>query len=247
MGSLFLFLLGLAVGSFLNVVIDRLPRRESLFYPPSHCEECQHPLAPKDLVPLFSYLFLKGRCRYCRAPIPIRLFLVELSCGILFLLMGLYYGWGLKLLPPLLFVALFIPIFVIDLEKGIIPDELVFSLIILGLVLSFLGPGIMMALLGGAIGFLVLFLPYILWQGGMGGGDVKLGAGLGLALGFPYILLALFLSFLSGALIGGLLIALKKKGRKDPIPFAPFLLPSALLSLIYGQNLLSWYISIVKF
>jgi len=235
------FLVGLAVGSFLNVVIDRLPRGDSLVSPPSHCESCGHPLGPRDLIPIWSFLRLRGRCRFCAAPIPRRLPLVEGLTGTLYLALTVRYGWSPELLRALSLLTLLIPIFFIDLEHYMIPDGLSGSLALLGLLLSPIGPGLLPALLGGACGFIVLLLPYLVYRKGLGGGDVKLAGALGLVLGFPQVFLCLTLSFLGGSLVAGGLLASRRRRRRDPIPFAPFLATGAMLTLLYGKAILEWY------
>jgi leader peptidase (prepilin peptidase)/N-methyltransferase len=185
-------LLGLVVGSFLNVCIDRLPRNESIVYPPSHCAVCQHKLAVKDLIPVFSYLRLHGRCRYCQASIPRKLFWVELATGLIFALLYWHYGLSAELGVMAFYACLFIIIFVIDLEHGLILNKVVYPGMVVALLLALLPrpwltqwlvTGIANAALGGAVGFVILFLIAIVSRGGMGWGDVKLAALIGLATG----------------------------------------------------------------
>lgn len=240
---IFLGLAGLAVGSFLNVVIDRLPREQSLVYPPSHCDGCHHPLAPWDLVPLFSYLWLRGRCRYCRASIPRRLPLVELATGLAFAYLGWRYGLSLLLPLSLIYYCLFAAIFVIDLEHQVIPNQLLYPGLALALGFSFLWPGLgpVRALVGGAAGFVALLLPYLLSRGGMGEGDVKLAGLIGLATGFPLVLLTLLLGILTGGVMAVILLVLRLKARKEAIPFGPFLAGAAVVAIFWGELLSRWY------
>jgi leader peptidase (prepilin peptidase)/N-methyltransferase len=255
--TLFIFLfalLGLIVGSFLNVCIDRLPRNESIVYPPSHCAVCQHKLAVKDLIPLFSYLRLHGRCRYCQAAIPRKLFWVELATGLIFALLHWHYGLSVELGVMAFYACLFIIIFVIDLEHGLILNKVVYPGIVVALLLALLPrpwltqwlvTGVANAALGGAIGFAILFLIAIVSRGGMGWGDVKLAALIGLATGFPLV----FFSLIMGAILGGtvavaLMIA-KKKTRRETIPFGPFLAVAAMITLLWGSNILSWYLGLM--
>lgn len=239
----FSFIVGLAVGSFINVLIDRLPRGDSPISPPSHCKDCGHILTPLDLIPLLSFFILHGRCRYCRAPIPRRLPLVELLTGISFAALAVFYGWSLELLRGILIISFLIPIAFIDLEHYIIPDELVYPLALLGLLFSPLGIGPLLTLLGAAFGFVTLLLPYLIYRKGLGGGDVKLSGALGAVLGFPHIFLCLTAAFVWGSIVAVVLLILRRRSRHDPLPFAPFLCAGALFTLLYGEQILAWYLS----
>lgn len=245
--SVFLTVFGLLIGSFLNVCIYRMPKDESIIAPPSHCGSCGHRLGPLDLVPVLSWLFLKGRCRYCGAAISPRYALVELLTGGLFLFLGLHYGPTLELFFMLVFTAIFIAIFFIDLDHSIIPDELVIAGFIntaaylLWLVFGAHQP---VSLLDHGLGFLIggglyLFLA-VVTRGGMGGGDIKLMAMLGLWLGSGGILWVVLLSSNLGAVVSLLLMALKIKGRKDFIPFGPFIVVAALFVMLYQSQMTGW-------
>jgi leader peptidase (prepilin peptidase)/N-methyltransferase len=252
---IFLFaLLGLIVGSFLNVCIDRLPRNESIVYPPSHCAICQHKLAVKDLIPVFSYLRLRGRCRYCQASIPRKLFWVELATGLIFALLYWHYGLSAELGVMAFYACLFIIIFVIDLEHGLILNKVVYPGMVVALLLALLPrpwltqwivTGVANAALGGAAGFVILFLIAIVSRGGMGWGDVKLAALIGLATGFPLV----FFSLIMGAILGGIvavaLMIAKKRNRRETIPFGPFLALAAMITLLWGSNILNWYLGLM--
>jgi leader peptidase (prepilin peptidase)/N-methyltransferase len=247
-------LLGLAVGSFLNVCIDRLPRNESIVYPPSHCADCQHKLAARDLIPLFSYLRLRGRCRYCQASIPRRLFWVELATGVVFALLAWHYGLSPALGIMIFYACLFIVIFVIDLDHGLILNKVVYPSMVVALLLALLPQpwltqwivtGIANAALGGAIGFGIFLLIAIISRGGMGWGDVKLVALIGLATGFPLV----FLSIIIGAILGGIvavaMVIAKKRQRRQTIPFGPFLAVAAMITLLWGSNIMNWYLGLM--
>jgi leader peptidase (prepilin peptidase)/N-methyltransferase len=238
------FILGLFVGSFLNVCIDRLPQGQSIINPPSHCSACNHKLGILDLVPLFSYLWLRGRCRYCQAHISLRLPIVEVITGFLFTFLYWKFGLGLELGISLVYACLLIIIFVIDLENQLVLNKVIYPGMILALAFSFFWPGlgVIRALEGGALGLAVMALPLIIYRRGMGMGDVKLGALVGLMTGFPLVIIALFLSVVAGGLVGGILLAFKIKKRKDPIPFAPFLATSAMVTLLWGQAIYQWYL-----
>jgi len=248
--AILLGLVGLAVGSFLNVVIDRLPRGESLISPPSHCDACGHGLSALDLLPILSYVMLRGKCRFCGVPVSWRLPLVELLTGGLFAFLAWRLGPGLPLYPSLVYVALFVPIFFIDLERGIIPDVIVFPGMALALVLALLGGRAIPALEGCALGFglflaIYLVASYLLRQEGMGQGDVKLAGLLGLINGWPLVLMCFLLAVISSGLLASVFLVLRLKGRRDPIPFGPFLIAGSFVALLWGQGILDFYLRLV--
>ena len=243
--ALLLGLVGLVVGSFLNVVIDRLPRGESLLFPSSRCDACGRGLSTRDLLPVLSYLMLRGKCRYCGVPVSWRLPLVELLTGGLFAFLGWRLGPGLELISALVYVALFVPIFFIDLREGIIPDVIVFPGMALALGLALLEGRAIPALVGGGVGFGLLLAIYLLARGGMGLGDVKLVGLLGLINGWPLVLVALLLAFVSGGLTASVFLALRLKGRRAPIPFGPFLVGGSFVALLWGQGLLDIYLRLL--
>lgn len=264
MEALFIFLfalLGLVVGSFIAVCIDRLPRNESIVNPPSRCELCHHPLAAKDLIPIFSYLWLRGRCRYCRAAIPRSLFWVELATGVIF---AFLYWWCLVLNPVLGIVAfgvmafyacLFIIIFVIDLEHGLILNKVVYPGMAVALLLALFVPqpwltqwisrGIANAAIGGGIGLGIFLLLAIVSRGGMGWGDVKLAALIGLVTGFPLVFISLIMGAILGGVVAVVLVASKKRKRQETIPFGPFLSLTAMVTIVWGSSMLSWYLGLM--
>jgi prepilin signal peptidase PulO-like enzyme (type II secretory pathway) len=251
---IFLFaLLGLAIGSFLNVCIDRLPQNESIVIPPSHCSVCQHKLAAKDLIPVFSYLRLRGRCRYCQASIPRRIFWVELATGLIFALLCWHYGLSAELGVMAFYACLFIIIFVIDLEFGLILNKVVYPGMVVALLLSlypwpWLNEAIVMrvayAALGGGIGFAIFLVIAIVSRGGMGWGDVKLAALIGLATGFPLVFVAIIMGAILGGIVAVALMIAKKRKRRETIPFGPFLALAAMVTLLWGSNILSWYLGL---
>ncbi len=240
---IFFFILGIEIGSFLNVVIDRLPAGQSLVRPPSHCPVCNTRLRARDLIPVFSYLWLKGRCRYCAAPIPRRVFLVELATGGAFA--GLYAYYGLTAQFGLLaaYACLFLVIFVIDLDHQLILNKLTYPGAVFALATVPLWDDLSFpeALIGGAVGFALLFTVVVLSRGGMGWGDVKMAALMGLALGFPIIFVGLFIGIVIGGLVAIALLVTGKKGRKQVIPFGPFLAVGAMTALLWGHILWDWY------
>jgi len=237
-------LLGLIVSSFLNVCIDRLPERESIVSPPSHCPACGRRLAPFDLIPVLSYLLLRGRCRYCGAPIPRRVLLVEATTGLLFVLLWYRYGLSLRLLLATLYTCFFIVIFVIDLEHQLVLNRVIYPAIVVALLAVPITPNhdAVKLLGGGAIGLGLLFLIAFIYPAGMGMGDVKLATFIGLVVGFPAVFAALLISFVAGGLVGGGLLLTGLKGRKDPIPFAPFLVAGGMAAMLYGEQIIDWYV-----
>ena len=237
-------LLGLVVSSFLNVCIDRLPERASIVSPPSHCPACGRRLAPFDLIPLLSYLLLRGRCRYCGAPIPRRVLLVEAMTGLLFVLLWYHYGSSLQLLLATLYTCFFIVILFIDLERHLVLNRVIYPAIVVALLAIPLTPNHAVVKLvgGGVVGFGVLFLIAFIYPAGMGMGDVKLTTFIGLVVGFPSVFAALLISFVAGGLVGGGLLLTGLKGRKDPIPFAPFLVAGGMVAMLYGQQIIDWYV-----
>lgn len=237
-------LAGAAVGSFLNLCIDRMPAGQSLLHPPSHCPTCGHKLAPAELVPILSYLWLRGRCRYCSNSIPRRLIFVELAAAALFAILWQRYGLTPQLALALFYACLFTVIFVTDLEHRLILNKVVYSSMVVALILSPLWPevGLVNSLLGGALGFGFMLVPFLLSRGGMGAGDVKLAGLVGLVAGFPQVFIALFLAMVAGGLVAGFLLVTRLKGRKDAVPFGPFLAAGAMVTLLWGQPIYGWFL-----
>lgn len=244
-------LLGLAIGSFLNVVIWRVPRKESVVRPPSHCPQCDTPIRPVDNVPVLSWLLLRGKCRHCGSPIPVRYPLVEVSNGVLFAAVAARFGASWELPAYLVLTAALLAISIIDLEHFIVPDRITAPLTVSALALLSLaalaegnGWRFGRTLLGGVAYFAFLLLLNILYPKGMGMGDVKLAFSLGLYLawlGWGQVFLGGFLAFLLGAVVGLGLIATKIKSRKDVVPFGPFLALGAMLTILWGDPILRWY------
>lgn len=245
--------LGLAVGSFLNVCIDRLPSNKSIVFPPSHCEACQHKLSAKDLIPVFSYLRLRGRCRYCQASVPRRLFWVELATAVIFALLCWHFQLSPELGVMIFYACLFIIIFVIDLEQGLILNKVVYPTMVVAFLLAlypwpWLSDSMVMrvayAALGGGIGFVIFLLIALVSRGGMGWGDVKLAALIGLATGFPLVFLAVIMGAILGGIVAVALMVAKKRKRREAIPFGPFLALAAMVTLVWGSNILNWYLNL---
>lgn len=242
-----LFLLGISIGSFLNVVIDRLPHGEN-FWGRSYCDNCKRTLPWFDLIPLVSYLTLRGRCRFCNARISFRNPTVELITGVLFVVTFLIFPANqinelIRLVFYLSLESILVAIFFIDLKKGIIPDKLTLPLYIISLVYVLLNRDLIFNHLLSAVSVFAFFLLLSLATRGMGFGDVKLSGALGLILGFPKVVLAVYSSFLTGAVLGVILILWGKKLLKDTIPFGPFLVIGAILNLLWGDLLVSRLLS----
>ncbi len=243
-------LLGMAVGSFLNVLIDRLPAHQSPVFPASHCPSCQRRLQAKDLIPVFSYIWLRGRCRYCQAPIPRRLLWVEVGTGALFAYLYWHYGLSPELAVTTFYFCLFIVIMVIDLEHRLILNRVVYPSAVIALAISlFLSqlevvPGIASAAAAGGIGLGLFLAIAIVSRGGMGWGDVKMVALIGLVVGFPLVFVALFLAVVSGGLIAVVLMLARAKSRNQGIPFGPFLSLGTMATLLWGRPILDWYLGL---
>lgn len=245
-------LIGLLIGSFLNVAIHRLPRKESLMWPGSHCPACGTALIPLDNVPLLSYLFLRGHCRRCHVPIPARYPLVEAVNGLAYGLIVWYFGLGW---PSVIYAALFSALLVvsyIDLDHQIIPDAITLPGIGLGVLaaVTVLPIGFLDSVLGLLVGGGVLFglawiSPYLFGKEGMGGGDIKLLAMIGAFLGWKPVILTMLIGAIVGALVGLTLIALKVLRRDQYLPFGPFLALGAIVSMFFHQELFNWYIGFV--
>lgn len=243
-----LAVLGLAIGSFLNVCIHRIPRGESLNHPPSRCPHCGQGLRWFDNVPVFGYLWLRGRCRACRAPISIRYPIVEIVTMALFLVHYAVFGWTPLLAVRLLFACAMVVLFAIDLEHHLLPNVITLPGIVAGLLFSVvLPPGIVNALIGVVVGGGVLWAigeAYYRYSGqeGMGGGDVKMLAMIGAFLGWKLVILTLVLSSVAGSVIGMALIATRRGGLKYELPYGTFLALAALAASLVGEQIVAWYV-----
>lgn len=237
-------LLGMIIGSFLNVCIDRIPKGGSILTPPSHCDSCGHKLTLTDLIPVLSYLIQKGKCRYCNASIPPRNLLIELGTGALFALIWLRYPSSISAVLVASYSAFLVAILAIDLEHHKVLNRLTYPAIALALIATIFNPDQQYweHLLGGVIGFGILFLIALVYPAGMGMGDVKLAVFIGLAVGYPGILMALFLAFVMGGLVSGGLVIARLIARRDPIAFAPFLAVGAITTMLYGDQILRWWV-----
>jgi leader peptidase (prepilin peptidase) / N-methyltransferase len=247
-----LAILGLAIGSFLNVCIHRLPRKASIVQPPSTCPNCGYVLRWIDNVPIVSYAMLGGRCRQCRTPISIRYPIVEFVTMAVFVLHYLVFGLDIILVPRLLFAAILIVLFAIDLEHHLLPNIITLPGIGVGLAFSaLLPPGLVDAALGVIAGGGILWLigeAYYRYSGqeGMGGGDVKMLAMIGAFLGWKLVILTLVLSSFLGAIIGVLVIAIRRGGMKYALPYGTFLSLAALTASLVGTRIVEWYVGLYQ-
>ncbi len=252
------FIFGAVVGSFLNVCIARIPKKESIVHPPSHCPNCKQSIPTYDNIPLLSYLFLQGRCRSCGERIAPRYFLVELLMASLAVALYWEFGLGLAFFVSFVLVAALLVISFIDLDVRVVPDLISLPGIVAGLLFSLVGryviqdpfelvPSPLSALLGVLVGggFLIaLAWAYEAVTGveGMGGGDIKLLAMIGAFLGWQSIPVTLFFSSLGGSVIGLTAMLIKGVGRRYALPFAPFLCLGAVLYLFFGKDLIQYYL-----
>jgi len=246
-----IFVLGLIVGSFSNVCIYRIPRNESVIYPASHCPKCRTKIKPIDNIPLLSYILLKGRCRNCGSKISIQYPVVEFLTGLIYLIVYLIYGLSIQTLVYIILSSALIIIAFIDLQEQIIPDIISLPGIVIGLILSFIVPymsfinSALGALVGGGIILIIAWVGSIIFKKeAMGGGDVKLAAMIGAFLGWRYTIISLFLGFFIGALVGIILILSKIKSKEDMVPFGPFIVLGSIITLLWGEKILAWYIGI---
>lgn len=237
------FVYGIIFGSFFNVVGLRVPKQESIISPPSHCTKCERDLAPFELIPVFSYMFLKGTCKECGSQIGPIYPIMELVTGILFALSYYLLGFGMELIVALLFMSLLVIITVSDITYMLIPNKILLPfaiLLLIGRLFSPLAPW-WDTFLGATLGFGVLLLIALLSKGGMGGGDIKLFFVIGLVLGSYVTLLTLFLASIIGTVVGFFMIKRSGKSTRVPIPFGPSIAVAAVISYFWGDMILAWY------
>lgn len=238
--------MGLIIGSFLTVVVDRVPRGGSIMAPPSACGACGNRLGPLDLVPIASWLALRGKCRHCRNPIGNEPLIIETATAAIFVLFGIKFGADAALPAFCVLGAALVALVWIDLREQRLPREITYTAFVLssiGLVIAALVDDqperIWQSALGAGIALAIMGLIYVASRGGMGDGDVRLAPLLGLHLGYlnPGIVpVGLFLGFLLGAVVGVALMAVSKAGRKTALPFGPFLAAGAVIAVFAGQS-----------
>jgi len=236
------FIFGLVIGSFLNVCIYRLPVGKSIIEPPSACGTCGHRLAFLDMIPVLSYIFLGGKCRYCHTPYSPRYALVELMTGCLFALCGVFYLPGPELILAFLFTACLIITTFVDIDHQIILNEIVVLLLAGGIFnCAFFSRNRLDNIYGMLLAGGLMLVIYLVSRGGMGEGDVKLSFALGLWLGLSASLVLLLLAFVLGGIVGVALLLTGLKGRKDAIPFGPYLCMAGYISLLFSPYLIFYY------
>ena len=237
-----IFIFGLVVGSFANVCIHRLPKKESIVFPVSHCISCSAPVRPFDNIPVISYLILGGKCRNCKENISAMYPIIEVITGLL-LLAGLFkFGLTFDFLIYTIVAPTLVIISTIDIEHQIIPDVIILPGIVLGLAAGSYSIGYVDSILGFFLGGGLFYFLAALSKGGMGGGDIKYIAAAGALVGWEKVLLIIFIAAFLGSIVSIFQIALRKKSRKSLIPFAPFLSVATLITLFYGNLLIKLYL-----
>jgi leader peptidase (prepilin peptidase)/N-methyltransferase len=246
-----IFILGLLIGSFLNVCIYRIPKGESIAFPPSHCGSCGSNIKAYDLIPVISWMLLRGKCRSCSEKISGRYALVELSTAILFLLTYFQYGISINLLKYLILIPFLIVIAMIDYDTMEVYTTTTWIAIAAGIVLIavnfYQGQPIATYVYGGILGagtitFIILLTKLILGTEGMGWGDAEICGLCGLFLGFKLTFMMLFFSFIIGGIIGVYLLSFKKKKGRSEMPFGPSIIIATFFIIIYGEKILNWYL-----
>ena len=236
---------GAVIGSFLNVVIWRLPRGENLATPPSACPGCGKPIKPYDNIPIVSWLLLRGKCRNCGTRISARYPFVEALTAALFAACVLRFGADRDVWLPLVFVLVLVPIIFIDIDHRIIPNKITYPAAVIAplLVLAFDRDDIVEHLISGAAAFFFLFAAAWFYPKGMGVGDVKLAGVMGLFLGRT-VAPGMLIAFLAGSIVGLAIMARKgvAEGRKTAVPFGPFLALGGVVALLAGDDLVAWYL-----
>lgn len=248
------FVIGLAVGSFLNVIILRIDELKTVLYDRSHCPKCKKTIAWYDLIPFLSFMLLRGRCRYCGKSISWQYPLVELGTGIVFWLLAINFGISASLIYLLILFAILIIVFVYDLREQMVPEVFVWIAFALALVGGsyFGGFTILESIIGGAFagGFLWLLVLFSK-ERWMGAGDIKIGFILGFLCGYPSALFALFCAFFLGSVVGIIYLLITRKtinrnGLRQSLPFAPFLITSTLIFVLWGEKIINWYLGFYR-
>ncbi|MEW6095231.1 MAG: prepilin peptidase [bacterium] len=247
-----IFIVGAILGSFFNVCIYRLPINESIIIPLSHCPKCKTRIKVWENIPIVSYIILRGKCRYCSVKIPLSYLIVEILTPTLFLLLWHTFGISIDFAIYLLFISILIIITFIDLEHQLILNILTYPMIVIGLLISFFKETFINALISGVVGGGIIFLivvisPLIFKKEGMGAGDFKLAAVIGIFLAnWKYTLISLFLASFLGSLVGIVLILLGKKKFGEYIPFGPYLACGAVIATFWSKNIINWYFNLLS-
>jgi leader peptidase (prepilin peptidase) / N-methyltransferase len=234
---------GLIIGNFLNVLIYRLPRSISLRRPTSFCPECGGKIAFYESIPLISYFFLKGRCRNCGKPIPLKYPIVESLCAVLFFLNYYFFGISLLTLLGIIFCSILLAVTFIDIEFKLIPDILILPFSIIGLAIHIIyRPTAWWIVLASAFGaFAFMLIVHLIYPKGMGMGDVKFSFMAGAFLS-RNVIVGLFFSFVLGAFFGLIMLLFKKSKLKNSIAFGPFISLGSIIALFYGNEIINWYL-----
>lgn len=241
------FILGLLIGSFLNVCIFRIPIGKSIVFPPSTCSSCGHKLNYIDMIPVVNYIINKGRCRYCKEKYSLQYPLIELFNATLYLIIYNFYGYSLNTLFYCIICSMLIVIAMIDYKNMIIPNGILIFGLIVAIFFNILSRADLIDLIIGCAISFIFFLLIAVLTNAMGGGDVKLIALLGFCFGIKGIIFIIIFSFIIGALTSVILLALKIKSRKDMICFGPFISLASLLYILFGKCLIQLYLGICGF
>lgn len=240
-------IIGLCIGSFLNVCIYRIQKEESIVFPGSHCTSCGHELKAYELIPVFSYMFLRGRCKKCKDKISIQYPLLEILNGLLYLLLFIKYGFGFNFIFYCLLASLLIVISIIDLESKFIYSSTTILGVLLAIIYIIIGAylgevKILNNLLGGLIGYGIIFL-IVIFTGAMGEGDADIAGICGLFVGVKGVLVILFLAIILGGICASIALILKLKDRKSEIAFGPYIAIGTLIWMLIGKEILGLYIN----
>ncbi|MCX6004166.1 MAG: A24 family peptidase [Chloroflexi bacterium] len=266
--ALIFIVFGVIIGGLLNLVAKAISFTEprTAFFSP--CHDCSRSWQFKYLIPVIGYILSGRHCPYCQASLPVRIILVEIFTGLLFAFIYWRYGFTWELAMLVFYSSVFIVLLVTDIEQMLLPNIITYPAMIIALVIAllitlfnyvpswafvfpptgFLGilnNYLFNSVLGGVTGFILLLVVALIFRGGMGGGDIKLAGLMGMVMGFPLILVALFLGIMGGGLIAAFLLIARLKGRKETIPFGPFLCLASIAALFWGKDLLIWYLRLI--
>ncbi len=245
--TVYFFLLGLLITSFTNVVGLRVPVGESIVHPRSHCPTCGHVLGPLELTPVLGYAMLGGKCRSCGQSISIKYPALELLGGILYAYAFWQFGWSMELALTLVLTSLLFILTMSDLAYMLIPNKILLIFLPIALIVRYLSPleNWYNPIIGGIVGFVLLFVIFLASRRGMGAGDVKLFGLLGIFLGPLHVVIALFVSAFVGSIFGLTLLGLGRVKRKQPIPFVPSIAVGTLLTYYFADDWVSWYLDLL--
>ncbi|MCQ4089647.1 prepilin peptidase [Exiguobacterium sp. A1_3_1] len=245
--TVYFFLLGLLITSFTNVVGLRVPVGESIVHPRSHCPTCGHVLGPLELTPVLGYVVLGGKCRSCGQAISIKYPALELLGGMLYAYAFWQFGWSMELALTLTLTSLLFILTMSDLAYMLIPNKILLFFLPIALIVRYLSPleNWYNPIIGGIVGFVLLFVIFLASRRGMGAGDVKLFGLLGIFLGPLHVVIALFVSAFVGSVIGLTLLGTGRVRRKQPIPFVPSIAIGTLLTYYFADDWVSWYLDLL--